>query len=153
MLQHVHGQHQVRLAGEIVDAGERPILEPAEIRRRLVVEVGADHPRVGPERVGEAAGEEPAAAGEVDHQPRRAAAIVPVTRRDRVPVLRAAIALVLGLLPLGWAHADEWPAKPVRVVVAFGAGGEGSFRICYAAERSILEPAMERLTKFLQSHD
>ena len=37
-------------------------------------------------------------------------------------------------------------------VVAFGAGGEGSFRICYAAERSILEPAMERLTKFLRSH-
>jgi aspartate/methionine/tyrosine aminotransferase len=35
--------------------------------------------------------------------------------------------------------------------VAFGAGGEGSIRICYAAERSILEPAMERLTKFLRS--
>jgi aspartate/methionine/tyrosine aminotransferase len=35
--------------------------------------------------------------------------------------------------------------------VAFGAGGEGSVRICYAAERSILEPAMERLTKFLRS--
>ena len=34
--------------------------------------------------------------------------------------------------------------------VAFGAGGEGSVRICYAAERSILEPAMERLRKFLQ---
>jgi len=33
--------------------------------------------------------------------------------------------------------------------VAFGAGGEGSVRICYAAERSILEPAMERLAKFL----
>jgi aspartate/methionine/tyrosine aminotransferase len=33
--------------------------------------------------------------------------------------------------------------------VAFGAGGEGSIRICYAAERSILEPAMERLVKFL----
>jgi len=33
--------------------------------------------------------------------------------------------------------------------VAFGAGGEGSIRICYAAERSILEPAMERLTGFL----
>jgi aspartate/methionine/tyrosine aminotransferase len=33
--------------------------------------------------------------------------------------------------------------------VAFGTGGEGSIRICYAAERSILEPAMERLTKFL----
>jgi aspartate/methionine/tyrosine aminotransferase len=35
--------------------------------------------------------------------------------------------------------------------VAFGAGGEGSVRICYAAEPSILEPAMERLTKFLRS--
>jgi aspartate/methionine/tyrosine aminotransferase len=35
--------------------------------------------------------------------------------------------------------------------VAFGAGGEGSIRICYAAEPSILEPAMERLTKFLRS--
>lgn len=35
--------------------------------------------------------------------------------------------------------------------VAFGAGGEGSIRICYAAERSILEPAMERLTAFLRS--
>jgi aspartate/methionine/tyrosine aminotransferase len=35
--------------------------------------------------------------------------------------------------------------------VAFGEGGEGSFRICYAAERSILEPAMERLTKFLRA--
>jgi aspartate/methionine/tyrosine aminotransferase len=35
--------------------------------------------------------------------------------------------------------------------VAFGAGGEGSIRLCYAAERSILEPAMERLTKFLRS--
>jgi aspartate/methionine/tyrosine aminotransferase len=34
--------------------------------------------------------------------------------------------------------------------VAFGEGGEGSFRICYAAERSILEPAMERLSKFLR---
>jgi aspartate/methionine/tyrosine aminotransferase len=35
--------------------------------------------------------------------------------------------------------------------VAFGAGGEGSVRICYAAERSILEPAMERLAAFLHS--
>jgi aspartate aminotransferase len=35
--------------------------------------------------------------------------------------------------------------------VAFGAGGEGSIRICYAAEESILEPAMERLTKFLSA--
>ena len=28
--------------------------------------------------------------------------------------------------------------------VAFGAGGEGSIRICYAASRAILEPAMQR---------
>jgi aspartate/methionine/tyrosine aminotransferase len=34
--------------------------------------------------------------------------------------------------------------------VAFGAGGEGSIRICYAAERSILEPAMERLGQFVE---
>jgi aspartate aminotransferase len=33
--------------------------------------------------------------------------------------------------------------------VAFGAGGEGSVRLCYAAERHILEPALERLSKFL----
>jgi len=32
---------------------------------------------------------------------------------------------------------------------AFGAAGEGSVRICYAAERSILEPALERLGDFL----
>ncbi len=34
--------------------------------------------------------------------------------------------------------------------VAFGAGGEGSVRICYAAERSILEPALERFGNFLR---
>ena len=34
--------------------------------------------------------------------------------------------------------------------VAFGEGGEGSIRICYAADRSILEPAMERLGRFLR---
>src|SRR5579872_1063642 len=33
--------------------------------------------------------------------------------------------------------------------VAFGAGGEGSVRICYAAERAVLEPALERLAQFL----
>jgi aspartate/methionine/tyrosine aminotransferase len=32
---------------------------------------------------------------------------------------------------------------------AFGAGGEGSVRICYAAERRVLEPALERLARFL----
>jgi hypothetical protein len=36
--------------------------------------------------------------------------------------------------------------------VAFGAGGEGSVRICYAADRSILEPAMDRLGKFLKAN-
>jgi aspartate aminotransferase len=35
--------------------------------------------------------------------------------------------------------------------VAFGAGGEGSVRICYAAGREILEPAMERLQHFLSA--
>ena len=35
--------------------------------------------------------------------------------------------------------------------VAFGPGGEGSVRICYAAGQSILETAMERLAKFLRS--
>ena len=34
--------------------------------------------------------------------------------------------------------------------VAFGAGGEGSIRICYAADRSVLEPAMDRLGEFLR---
>ncbi|MEO7651552.1 MAG: pyridoxal phosphate-dependent aminotransferase [Bryobacteraceae bacterium] len=33
--------------------------------------------------------------------------------------------------------------------VAFGEGGEGSVRICYAADRTVLEPAMERLAEFL----
>jgi aspartate aminotransferase len=32
---------------------------------------------------------------------------------------------------------------------AFGAGGEGCVRVCYAAERSVLEPALERLGRFL----
>ncbi|HVV46611.1 MAG TPA: aminotransferase class I/II-fold pyridoxal phosphate-dependent enzyme, partial [Bryobacteraceae bacterium] len=35
--------------------------------------------------------------------------------------------------------------------VVFGTGGEGSVRLCYAAERSILEPAMERLAGFLRA--
>jgi aspartate aminotransferase len=34
--------------------------------------------------------------------------------------------------------------------VAFGTGGEGSVRICYAAERQILEQAMERVGRFLR---
>ncbi len=33
--------------------------------------------------------------------------------------------------------------------VAFGPGGEGSIRVCYAADREVLEPAMERLNRFL----
>lgn len=35
--------------------------------------------------------------------------------------------------------------------VAFGAGGEGSVRICYAAEPEVLQPAMERIAAFLHS--
>jgi aspartate aminotransferase len=34
--------------------------------------------------------------------------------------------------------------------VAFGAEGERSIRICYAADRGVLEPAMERLNGFLK---
>lgn len=33
--------------------------------------------------------------------------------------------------------------------VAFGRGGEGSVRLCYAADRSVLEPALARLGEFL----
>lgn len=35
--------------------------------------------------------------------------------------------------------------------VAFGAGGEGSVRLCYAAERSVLEPAIDRFRRYLSS--
>jgi len=35
--------------------------------------------------------------------------------------------------------------------VAFGRGAEGSVRICYAVERSILEPALEHFCKFLSA--
>ncbi len=35
--------------------------------------------------------------------------------------------------------------------VAFGPGGEGSLRICYAADKTVLEPAMERLCAYLVS--
>jgi aspartate/methionine/tyrosine aminotransferase len=45
--------------------------------------------------------------------------------------------------------------KETRVAVApgsaFGNGGEGSIRICCAAEPSILEPAMERLGQYLEN--
>jgi aspartate aminotransferase len=34
---------------------------------------------------------------------------------------------------------------------AFGGGGEGSLRICYAAERAVLEPALERLDRVLRA--
>ncbi|TML70601.1 MAG: aminotransferase class I/II-fold pyridoxal phosphate-dependent enzyme [Actinobacteria bacterium] len=34
---------------------------------------------------------------------------------------------------------------------AFGAGGEGSVRICYAAERAVLEPALEHLDSFIRA--
>jgi aspartate/methionine/tyrosine aminotransferase len=35
--------------------------------------------------------------------------------------------------------------------VAFGAGGEGHVRICYASDRPVLEEAMGRLKLFLES--
>jgi aspartate/methionine/tyrosine aminotransferase len=35
---------------------------------------------------------------------------------------------------------------------AFGGGGEGSVRICYAAEPAVLEPALERFGRFLAAH-
>jgi hypothetical protein len=35
--------------------------------------------------------------------------------------------------------------------VAFGTGGEGSVRLCYASGRAVLEPAMARLKDFLES--
>lgn len=35
--------------------------------------------------------------------------------------------------------------------VAFGAGGEGNVRLCYASERAILEPAMEHVSRFIQA--
>jgi aspartate/methionine/tyrosine aminotransferase len=35
--------------------------------------------------------------------------------------------------------------------VAFGPGGEGSVRICYAAGRDVLEPALERLCRFFRA--
>ena len=34
--------------------------------------------------------------------------------------------------------------------VAFGAGGEGSVRLCYASDLSILEEALARFTRFLR---
>jgi aspartate/methionine/tyrosine aminotransferase len=34
---------------------------------------------------------------------------------------------------------------------AFGAGGDGSVRLCYAADRSVLDPALERLERFLRT--
>ena len=33
---------------------------------------------------------------------------------------------------------------------AFGNGGEGSLRLCFASDMSILEPAMERMTAFIE---
>ena len=34
---------------------------------------------------------------------------------------------------------------------AFGAAGEGSLRVCYASEREVLEPALDRLATFLRA--
>jgi aspartate/methionine/tyrosine aminotransferase len=37
--------------------------------------------------------------------------------------------------------------------VAFGRGGEGALRICFASDMSILEPAMERLCRFVETYE
>jgi aspartate aminotransferase len=46
--------------------------------------------------------------------------------------------------------------KETRVAVApgvaFGAGGEGAFRICFAPDMHVLEPAMERIGRFIETH-
>ena len=45
-----------------------------------------------------------------------------------------------------------WEAKVgIAPGVAFGAAGEGSVRICYAAERPILEDGIEKFSRFLNS--
>ena len=35
---------------------------------------------------------------------------------------------------------------------AFGNGGEGSIRICYAPGMDVLKPAMERICEFIQTY-
>ena len=35
---------------------------------------------------------------------------------------------------------------------AFGNGGEGSIRLCFASDMSVLEPAMERITQFIERY-
>jgi aspartate/methionine/tyrosine aminotransferase len=44
----------------------------------------------------------------------------------------------------------EWKVG-VAPGVAFEDGGEGSIRICYASEPSVLEPALERLDRFIRA--
>jgi aspartate/methionine/tyrosine aminotransferase len=35
---------------------------------------------------------------------------------------------------------------------AFGAGGEGSIRLCFASGMSVLEPALERFCRFVERY-
>ncbi len=35
---------------------------------------------------------------------------------------------------------------------AFGYGGEGALRVCFASDMSILEPAMERMVRFIERY-
>ena len=44
----------------------------------------------------------------------------------------------------------EWKVG-VAPGVAFEEGGEGSIRICYASDRSVLEPALDRLDRFIRA--
>jgi hypothetical protein len=43
------------------------------------------------------------------------------------------------------------PMTAPRTGAAFGAGGEGSVRLCYAAARPLLETGLERIDRLLRS--
>jgi aspartate/methionine/tyrosine aminotransferase len=53
--------------------------------------------------------------------------------------------VTLLILPCLYCGIPAWPT-----VADFDNGGEGAIRICCAAHESVLEPAMERLAKFLE---
>ncbi len=46
--------------------------------------------------------------------------------------------------------------KETKVAVApgsaFGLGGEGALRVCFASDMSVLEPAMERMVRFMEKY-
>lgn len=52
---------------------------------------------------------------------------------SRRTLLKAALAA--SALPAGWARAQTWPSRPVRVVVPFGAGGATDITVRIASEK------------------